>query len=147
MLLFVERFGGQMGNIDERVRRLVHLESCSLLLNTFQSAAAGTLKYRCGTNKRGGEQDLMDLASIKCQTRLILTASSFAAALSLLSPPGAQNVTMRFAGCRHFFNFHSAQSRIRIATKSNATHTTHCAHVKLMQQLSFDGAYQRHPEV
>ena len=45
-----------MGNIDERVRRLVHPESCSLLLNTFQSAAAGTLKYRCGTNNRGGEQ-------------------------------------------------------------------------------------------
>lgn len=143
-----------MGNIDERVRRLVLGSSQELLspslhftLYTFQSAAAGTLKYRCGTNKRGGEQDLMDLASIKCQTRLILTASSFAAALSLLSPPGAQNVTMRFAGCRHFFNFHSAQSRIRIATKSNATHTTHCAHVKLTQQLSFDGAYQRHPEV
>ena len=77
---------------------MVHPKSCSLLLNTFQSAAAGTLKYRCGTNKRGGEQDLMDLASIKCQTSFILTASSFAAALSLLSPPGAQNVTMRF--CR-----------------------------------------------
>ena len=41
-----------MENIDERVRRLVHPKSCSLLLNTFQSAAAGTLKYRCGTNKQ-----------------------------------------------------------------------------------------------
>ena len=41
-----------MENIDERVRRLVHPESCSLLLNTFQSAAAGTLKYRCVTNNQ-----------------------------------------------------------------------------------------------
>ena len=79
----------------------------------------------------------MGLASIKCQTSFISAASSFAAALSLLSPPGAQNVTMRF--CR--------LPNPASGSQLKATHTTHAAHVKLTQQLSFDGAYQRPPEV